>query len=108
MLMAVVASGVFVRMSPIPLPLPLVQIALGALIAYATGFHVERDPDIFFLLFLPPLLFLPYGADCTICIAQSTNEGNPSVLCCVPIAEWRPRRNSFERRWPQTARCHEK
>lgn len=58
MLMAVVGSGVFVRMSPIPLPLPLVQIGLGALIAYATGFHVQLDPDIFFLLFLPPLLFL--------------------------------------------------
>jgi len=58
MLMAVVASGVFVRMSPFPLPLPLVQIGLGALIAYTTGFRVQLDPDIFFLLFLPPLLFL--------------------------------------------------
>jgi CPA1 family monovalent cation:H+ antiporter len=58
MLMAVVASGVLVRMSPIPLPLPLVQIVLGALIAYVTGFHVQLDPDVFFLLFLPPLLFL--------------------------------------------------
>jgi hypothetical protein len=58
MLMAVVASGVFARMSPAPLPLPLVQIVLGALIAYATGFQVQLDPDIFFLLFLPPLLFL--------------------------------------------------
>src|SRR6476620_6606024 len=58
MLMAVVASGVFVRMSPFPLPLPLVQIGLGALIAYTTGFRVQLDPDIFFLLFWPPLLFL--------------------------------------------------
>lgn len=58
MLMAVVASGVFVRVLPIPLPLPLVQIGLGALIAYVTGFRVQLDPDIFFLLFLPPLLFL--------------------------------------------------
>jgi len=58
MLLAVVASGYLVRMSPVPLPLPLVQIGLGAAIAYATSYRVELDPEIFFLLFLPPLLFL--------------------------------------------------
>lgn len=58
MLLGVVASGYFVRMLPVPLPLPLVQIAIGAVIAYATRFRVELEPDIFFLLFLPPLLFL--------------------------------------------------
>ena len=58
MLLGVVASGYVVRMLPIPLPLPLVQIAIGAVIAYATSFRVELEPDIFFLLFLPPLLFL--------------------------------------------------
>ncbi|OOG49968.1 Na+/H+ antiporter [Polaromonas sp. C04] len=58
MLLAVVASGYLVRVAPFSLPLPLVQIALGALIA--GGFHhgVTLDPEIFFLLFLPPLLFL--------------------------------------------------
>ncbi|HOY78337.1 MAG TPA: Na+/H+ antiporter [Hyphomonadaceae bacterium] len=58
MLLGVVASGYVVRMLPIPLPLPLVQIAIGAVIAYATSYRVELEPDIFFLLFLPPLLFL--------------------------------------------------
>lgn len=58
MLLGVVASGYVVRMLPIPLPLPLVQIAIGAVIAYSTSYRVELEPDIFFLLFLPPLLFL--------------------------------------------------
>jgi monovalent cation/hydrogen antiporter len=35
-----------------------VQIALGALIAAFSDDAVRLDPDIFFLLFLPPLLFL--------------------------------------------------
>src|SRR6202048_4552063 len=45
-------------MSPVPLPLPLVQIALGAVIASLANLGVALNPDIFFLLFLPPLLFL--------------------------------------------------
>src|SRR6202007_1318377 len=45
-------------MSPVPLPLPLVQIALGAVIASVANLGVALKPDIFFLLFLPPLLFL--------------------------------------------------
>lgn len=58
LMLAVVASSVLARMSPLPVPLPLVQIALGALIASVFDFHVTLKPDIFFLLFLPPLLFL--------------------------------------------------
>ena len=58
MMMAVVVSGVLVRMLPVPIPLPLVQIALGALIAGGFNRGVALDPEIFFLLFLPPLLFL--------------------------------------------------
>jgi CPA1 family monovalent cation:H+ antiporter len=58
MLLAVVASGYLVRALPFSLPLPLVQIGLGALVA--GGFHhgITLDPEIFFLLFVPPLLFL--------------------------------------------------
>ncbi|MEJ5058614.1 MULTISPECIES: Na+/H+ antiporter [unclassified Pseudomonas] len=42
----------------IPLPLPLVQIAAGALLAWPTlGLHVTLDPELFLFLFLPPLLF---------------------------------------------------
>jgi monovalent cation/hydrogen antiporter len=58
MLAAVVASGLLVRMLPFAVPTPLVQIALGALIAAFSDDAVRLEPDIFFLLFLPPLLFL--------------------------------------------------
>ena len=58
MLLAVVASGYLVRLLPVALPLPLVQIALGVAIA-SLGWHpVRLDPHTFFILFLPPLLFL--------------------------------------------------
>ncbi|MGI4720026.1 MAG: Na+/H+ antiporter [Janthinobacterium lividum] len=58
MLLAVVGSGYLVRVLPVALPLPLVQIALGVAIA-GFGWHpVRLDPHTFFLLFLPPLLFL--------------------------------------------------
>ncbi|GGY95074.1 Na+/H+ antiporter [Pseudoduganella plicata] len=58
MLLAVVASAYLVRVLPLSLPLPLVQIGLGAVIAGFTGHGVQMDPALFFLLFLPPLLFL--------------------------------------------------
>ena len=58
MLLAVVASAYLVRAVSIPLPLPLMQIALGALIAALSDHAVTLDPAVFFLLFLPPLLFL--------------------------------------------------
>jgi monovalent cation/hydrogen antiporter len=45
-------------MSPVPLPLPLVQIALGSIIASVAYLGVAPKPDILFPLFLPPLLFL--------------------------------------------------
>ncbi len=39
-------------------PLPLIQIALGAAIAWPqAGVHIAFDPDLFMLLFIPPLLF---------------------------------------------------
>ena len=58
MLLAVVASAYLVRVLPLSAPLPLVQIGLGAIIAGFTGHGVQMDPALFFLLFLPPLLFL--------------------------------------------------
>jgi monovalent cation/hydrogen antiporter len=58
MLLAVVSSAYLVRILPVSLPLPLVQIGLGAAIAGYTGHGVQLDPALFFLLFLPPLLFL--------------------------------------------------
>jgi CPA1 family monovalent cation:H+ antiporter len=58
MLLAVIVSGYLVRALPISLPLPIVQIILGGVIAGVLHRGVPLDPAVFFLLFLPPLLFL--------------------------------------------------
>lgn len=58
MLLAVVVSSWIARVSPIAIPLPLIQIGLGATIAGVFEHGVTLDPHLFFLLFLPPLLFL--------------------------------------------------
>jgi CPA1 family monovalent cation:H+ antiporter len=58
MLLAVIASGYVARMLPVALPLPLIQIVLGAVISGMFRHGVALDPDVFFLLFLPPLLFV--------------------------------------------------
>ncbi|WLS78555.1 Na+/H+ antiporter [Erwinia pyri] len=51
-------SGVAARIIPFQIPLPLVQIGLGALLAWPTfGLHVDFDPELFLVLFIPPLLF---------------------------------------------------
>ncbi len=56
MLMLVGVSRLLGRV--IPLPLPLVQIAAGAVLAWPTlGLHVALEPELFLFLFLPPLLF---------------------------------------------------
>jgi len=58
LLLAVILSGIVSRAVPLPLPQPLFQIALGAVIGLVADWRVTLDPQIFFLLFLPPLLFL--------------------------------------------------
>jgi monovalent cation/hydrogen antiporter len=58
LLLAVVVSRILVRLSPIRLPLPILQIGIGAALSYMIGFEVTLDPDIFLLLFIAPLLFL--------------------------------------------------
>ena len=56
LLMLVSVSRLLGRL--IPLPLPLVQIAAGAVLAWPTlGLHVALEPELFLFLFLPPLLF---------------------------------------------------
>ncbi|HEY1608456.1 MAG TPA: Na+/H+ antiporter [Paraburkholderia sp.] len=58
LLLAVSLSGVIVRLLPVALPLPLVQIGIGALMTFpVVNPHVAFDPDLFMLLFVPPLLF---------------------------------------------------
>jgi CPA1 family monovalent cation:H+ antiporter len=40
------------------IPLPLIQIALGAALSWPQkGLHISFDPELFLLLFIPPLLF---------------------------------------------------
>lgn len=56
MLLAVVGSRVLARF--VPLPVPLIQIGLGSGVFYSGLTSVVLDPDVFFLLLLPPLLFL--------------------------------------------------
>ena len=56
LLMLVSVSRLLGRL--IPLPLPLVQIAAGAVLAWPTlGLHVALEPELFLFLFLPPLRF---------------------------------------------------
>jgi Na+/H+ antiporter len=57
LLLAVVVSGAVSRMLP-AIPRPLLQIALGGVIGLGAEYRVTLDPEFFFLLFLPPLLFL--------------------------------------------------
>ncbi|MBX3476557.1 MAG: Na+/H+ antiporter [Brevundimonas sp.] len=56
LLVAVVLSGWVARITRVPLP--LIQIGLGAGVVLITGESVDLNPEIFFLLFLPPLLFV--------------------------------------------------
>src|SRR5438477_8647734 len=58
LLLAVVVSRILGRLSPIRLPLPILQIGIGAVVSYVIGFDVAFDPDVFFLLLIAPLLFL--------------------------------------------------
>ncbi len=58
LLLVVALSGALLHLLPFKLPLPLVQIGLGALLALPVfGLRVDFDHDLFFLLFVPPLLF---------------------------------------------------
>ncbi|UYA59029.1 Na+/H+ antiporter [Pectobacterium colocasium] len=51
-------SGVITRILPFQIPLPLMQIALGAILAWPQfGLHVDFNPELFMVLFIPPLLF---------------------------------------------------
>lgn len=57
LLVALVISSFVARGLPSAVPRPLAQIALGALIGLSPALQVDLDPKLFFLLFVPPLLF---------------------------------------------------
>lgn len=51
-------SGVVTHILPFQIPLPLMQIVLGALLAWPKfGLHIDFNPELFLVLFIPPLLF---------------------------------------------------
>ncbi|MCD1259274.1 Na+/H+ antiporter [Paenibacillus athensensis] len=58
MLLALIGiSNVVNRMIPF-VPVPLIQIALGSLLAVAPlGLHLPLEPELFFVLFIAPLLY---------------------------------------------------
>lgn len=58
LLVAVLVASILTRAMRQKMPLPLVQIGVGALVGMVPSLRVEFDPQVFFLLFLPPLLFL--------------------------------------------------
>jgi Na+/H+ antiporter len=58
LVLSVVLCGFIARLSWVRVPLPLIQIAAGTALASVFDIRIPLDPDIFFLLFIPPLLFL--------------------------------------------------
>ena len=57
-LIAILASGALVRVIPFSIPLPLIQIVLGMIVAGVFKEGITLEPHLFFLVFIPPLLFL--------------------------------------------------
>ncbi|WWO95376.1 MAG: Na+/H+ antiporter [Candidatus Dasytiphilus stammeri] len=52
-------SGIIKRIIPYQLPLPLLQISMGSIIAWPKfGFHMNFNSELFMILFIPPLLFV--------------------------------------------------
>ncbi|MEO8245031.1 MAG: Na+/H+ antiporter [bacterium] len=54
----VVISGVMGRSIAAQVPRPLVQIAFGAVAGLVPQLQIALDPEVFFLLLVPPLLFI--------------------------------------------------
>ncbi|MGP3034393.1 Na+/H+ antiporter [Serratia ureilytica] len=58
LLLTVSLSGVVSRILPFQIPLPLMQIIVGAVLAWPQfGLHIDFNPELFLMLFIPPLLF---------------------------------------------------
>ncbi|MCO1335843.1 Na+/H+ antiporter [Microbulbifer sp. OS29] len=67
LLLVVAITLVVARLLPLPIPLPLIQIVAGVLLGSLFGLRIPLEPEVFFLLFVPPLLFvtgwrIPKGA----------------------------------------------
>ncbi|MFA5704347.1 MAG: Na+/H+ antiporter [Advenella sp.] len=57
-LVAILVSGLIGRVLPWGLPLPLIQIGFGFIISGVFDEGILLNPEVFFLLLIPPLLFL--------------------------------------------------
>lgn len=57
LILIVSLSGVVVKLFNVQIPLPLMQIALGSILAAFNLYEEEFEPELFLLLFIPPLLF---------------------------------------------------
>ncbi|WWO99923.1 MAG: Na+/H+ antiporter [Candidatus Dasytiphilus stammeri] len=52
-------SGIAKRVIPYQLPLPLLQIGMGSIMAWPKfGLHINFNSELFMVLFIPPLLFV--------------------------------------------------
>ncbi|WWP00044.1 MAG: Na+/H+ antiporter [Candidatus Dasytiphilus stammeri] len=52
-------SGIAKRVIPYQLPLPLLQIGMGSIMAWPKfGLHIHFNSELFMVLFIPPLLFV--------------------------------------------------
>ncbi|MEO8244577.1 MAG: Na+/H+ antiporter [bacterium] len=58
LLVLVVLGGILERSTPVPVPRPLIQIGFGAIAGLVPHFRIALDPEVFFLLLVPPLLFI--------------------------------------------------
>ncbi|SER98542.1 Na+/H+ antiporter [Psychrobacillus sp. OK032] len=58
LLLAIIGLSNFINHFMPYIPVPLIQIALGVLLAaLPVGIHVPMEPELFFILFIAPLLF---------------------------------------------------
>ena len=56
LLLAIAVGGALVHWSP--LPLPILLVVLGVMASFLPGLDdIAVDPDLFLLLFIPPILF---------------------------------------------------
>ncbi|RFC65589.1 MULTISPECIES: Na+/H+ antiporter [Mesorhizobium] len=55
LLLTVAVSGLLIRF--VKIPLPILQIILGVILALG-GMNISMNPELFMLIFVPPLLFL--------------------------------------------------
>ncbi|MGN7040838.1 cation:proton antiporter, partial [Bacillus safensis] len=57
LLALIAASNIINRFVPF-IPVPLIQVGLGILVAaFPSGLHISLNPELFFVLFIAPLLF---------------------------------------------------